>query len=370
MKTLHKASTAMVMVLAVGASAATPAWAGKTQNVVLIVGDGIRWQEVFTGADPTLLNEEAGGSWIATDDLKKRFWRDGVTERRQVLMPFLWDTVAKRGQIFGNREIGSSAQVTNGMAFSYPGYNEMSTGTPDPRIDSNEYGPNPNITVFEWLNGLPAYHGKVAVFGTWETFKDIFNEGRSGLPVFSGPNFMKGGVSAAHRDLLTELYRTTPPLDVADPYDSFMQIAMLDYVNAQKPRVFFVGYGEPDSWAHSGRYDLVLESIQNFDHFVGALWAQVQSMPAYRDRTTFIVTADHGRGSGPVEWRDHGVEQKGSENVWIAVIGPDTAALGERRDADSVVQAQIAGTLAAFLGEDLRKGNAKAAAPIADVLAH
>ena len=39
------------------------AWAGKTRNVVLVIADGVHWQEVFTGADATLLNDEAGGSW-------------------------------------------------------------------------------------------------------------------------------------------------------------------------------------------------------------------------------------------------------------------------------------------------------------------
>ena len=35
----------------------------QTRNVVLIVSDGLRWQEIFTGADPTLLNEKNGGIW-------------------------------------------------------------------------------------------------------------------------------------------------------------------------------------------------------------------------------------------------------------------------------------------------------------------
>ena len=30
---------------------------GKTRNVVLIVSDGLRWQEVFTGAEEDLLND-------------------------------------------------------------------------------------------------------------------------------------------------------------------------------------------------------------------------------------------------------------------------------------------------------------------------
>jgi hypothetical protein len=364
---VNKLLTALLLIV-IAALPAESAWAGKTRNVVLIVGDGIRWQEVFTGADPSLLNENEGGSWIATDVLKKRYWRDDAGERRKVLMPFLWGTVAKRGQIFGNGALGSVAHVSNGLAFSYPGYNEMTTGVPDPRIDSNEYGPNPNVSVFEWLSRSPAYRQKVAVFGTWETFKDIFNEKRSGLPVRSGPNVLKDEPKTARTELLAELYRTTTRLDADDPYDALMQIALLDYVKARQPRALFVGYGEPDSWAHSGRYDLVVESIQNFDYFVGKLWATMQAMPAYRDQTTFIITTDHGRGSGLTEWKDHGVEQKGSENIWIAVIGPDTPALGERHSTQSVVQAQIAATVAAFLGQDFRKAAPTAAPALPDVI--
>jgi len=32
-------------------------------------------------------------------------------------------------------------------------------------------------------------------------------------------------------------------------------------------------------------------------------------------RHTFIITTDHGRGGGLAEWKEHGVEQKGSENI-------------------------------------------------------
>ena len=151
----------------------------KTRNVVLIISDGLRWQEVFSGADATLLNAKHGGIWEKQADLKREFWRDDPGERRKALLPFLWTTVAAHGQIFGNQAKGSVARVTNGLAFSYPGYNEMITGHADPRVDSNEFGPNPNVSVFEWLNGLPELHGRVSVYGTWATFKDIFNVQRS-----------------------------------------------------------------------------------------------------------------------------------------------------------------------------------------------
>src|SRR5271170_4263141 len=320
---------------------------GKARNVVLIVIDGLRWQEVFTGADQSLMNSENGGIWADPGVLKKQFWREDAIERRAALLPFLWGTVARQGQIFGNQEKGSVARVTNGLAFSYPGYNEMLAGFPDPRINSNEFGPNPNRTVFEWLNGLPDLHGRVAAYATWSTFADIFNEARSHLILQCGWNLPphRGNLSA--RDaLLDKLYRTTTRLDDEDVYDSFLQVPLLDYVRSAQPRVLFVGYGETDNWAHAGRYDLVLESANQFDHFVEELWNTMQAIPQYRGQTTFIITTDHGRGSGLVEWKEHGVDEKGSENIWIAIMGPDTAAMGELTDVSPVTQAQIAATVA------------------------
>ena len=344
-----------------------PAQPLKTRNVVLIVSDGLRWQEIFTGADPTLMDSEHGGIWADPVELKRKFWRDGVEERRKALFPFLWSVVAKRGQIFGNQTKGSMARVTNGMAFSYPGYNEMLTGHPDPKIDRNEFGPNPNLTVFEWLNRMPEFRGKVAVYGTWNVFQDIFNEKRSGLVMQTGWNLPEKGKLTPRQELINELYRTTTPLDNEDTYNSFIQVPLLDYVTTGHPRVLFVGYGETDNWAHQGRYDLVLESAHGFDHFVQQLWETMQSMPEYRDQTTFILTTDHGRGSGLVEWKEHGVDEKGSENIWIAVMGPHTPARGERENIGQVTQSQLAATVAALLGKDYAHVVPAAAPPLPDV---
>jgi hypothetical protein len=347
---------------------APPVRAGKTQNVVLIVSDGLRWQEVFTGADPTLLNGKEGGSWLGEAELRKRYWRTDVDARRAALFPFLWGTVAQRGQLIGNQTKGSVARVTNGMAFSYPGYNEMSVGFPDPRIDSNEFGPNPNMSVFEWLNKFDEFHGRVAIYGTWNVYDNIFNKSRSGLVMQTGWTVPQKAHETPRDALLRELYETTTQFDEEDVSNSFLQVSLLDYVKAAHPRVLFVGYGETDNWAHQGRYDLVLDSAHRFDHFVRQLWDTMQAMPQYHGTTTFIITTDHGRGSGLTEWKEHGVEEKGSENIWISVLGPDTAPLGERTHIAPVTQSQIAATVAAFVGKDYRGDVPKAAAPIAGVL--
>ncbi len=341
----------------------------KTQTVVLIVSDGLRWQEIFTGAEEDLLNDQAGGSWVAPEELRKRYWRTSAAERRALLFPFLWGTVAKRGQIYGNQTLGSVAHVTNGKAFSYPGYNEMSTGYPNDAIDSNEFGPNPNASVFEWLNKFDEFRGRVAIYGTWSAYDRIFNKERSGLTMQTGWVLDKKEHETARDALLRELFATTTEFDEEDSPNSFLQILTVDYVKTGKPRVLFVGYGETDNWAHQGRYDLVLESAHRMDGFVGQLWRTMQAMPEYRGTTTFIITTDHGRGSGLAEWKEHGVEEKGSENIWLAVMGPDTAPLGERARAQPVAQAQIAATLAAFVGRDYHAAVPQAAPAILEVLA-
>jgi len=341
----------------------------KTGAVVLIVSDGLRWQEVFTGADPLLMNSKNGGIWAKPEDLKQAYWRDTPEERRSALLPFLWTVVAKQGQLYGNRTKGSIARVTNGLAFSYPGYNEMLTGRPDPRIHSNEFGPNPNVTVFEWLNAKEEFRGKVAVFATWGVFQHIFNQTRSGLDVHAGWEIPFTGAGLTPRqELLNNLYRHTTRLDEDDVYNSFLQVPLLDYVKARQPRALFVGYGETDNWAHQGRYDLVLESAHEFDHFVAELWETMQEIPEYKGRTTFLMTADHGRGGGAKDWREHGKKVKGSEDIWLAVMGPDTPARGERANTADITQSQIAATIAALLGQDYRRDVPGAAPAIPDVL--
>ena len=165
----------------------------KTRNVVLIVSDGLRWQEIFTGADPTLMDGEHGGIWAVQKELKRKFWRDDVSQRREALFPFLWGVVAKQGQIFGNQTKGSVAHVTNGMAFSYPGYNEMLTGHPDPKIDSNEFGPNPNLSGFRVAEPNAGISGQSRGLRHLEHLQNIFNEKRSGLVMQTGWDCRKKG---------------------------------------------------------------------------------------------------------------------------------------------------------------------------------
>ena len=335
--------------------------ATRTRNVVLIVTDGLRWQEVFSGAERALIGPAGGVS--DTTALLREFWRGSAEERRAALLPFLWNTIAKEGQILGNPAKKSAGMVTNGLKFSYPGYNEMILGAADPRVNSNSYGPNPNVTVFEWLNGKEAYKGRVAVLATWGAFRDIFNAGRSGVDVRAGWTPPFPSPRGERQPLINELFRTTTRLWSDNAFDVLTHQALLEYIRTATPRVLFVGYGETDEWAHAGRYDLTLRTARQVDAFIAELWAAMQAMPAYRGTTTFIITTDHGRGDGPVNWKRHGEDVVGAEAIWMAILGPDSSPLGEV-DNTPFTQAQIATTLAALLGEDWRAAKPGAAAPV------
>jgi len=337
----------------------------RTENVVLITTDGLRWQEVFGGADEQLLTKEAGVS--APADLKRELWRETPEARREALLPFLWTVLAREGQIYGNPARGSLARVTNGFNFSYPGYNEILSGRADARIDSNDKKPNPNVTVLEWLNGRNPYRGNVAAFCSWDVFPFIINRERSGIPVNAGFE----PVTSAGTDrlaMLNQLLADTTPFVEGVRHDSFTFAAAREYVRAARPRVLYISLGETDDWAHLGRYDNYLHSAQRFDRFTRELWEEMQGLDQYRGKTTFVITTDHGRGSGLTEWKSHGEKISESQRIWIAVLGPDTPPRGDGVGAGTVTQSQVAATVAAALGEDFARAMPGVAGPIAGAI--
>ena len=339
----------------------------KTTHVILVMTDGFRWQEFFQGAQENLMNKKYG-SVEDVAALKKSYWRDTPEARREALLPFVWTVMAKQGQIFGNREKGSDAFVTNNKFFSYPGYSETLCGLADDRIKSNDKIPNPNVTVFEWLNQKPDFRLRVAAFGAWDAFPAIFNSDRAGFPVNAGwDQFLKPDASP-DLALINQLKNETPRIWPDEPFDAMPFHTALEYLKSAKPRVLFLGLGETDDWAHGGRYGDYLDSAHRVDAFLRILWETVQSLPEYRDSTTIIFSPDHGRGSGTKKWRDHGEKLPESKFIWMAFLGPDTKPLGERLNIPAVTQSQIAATLAALLGQDYSASFPKAGKPIPDVL--
>lgn len=325
----------------------------KTENIILITTDGFRWQEMFGGADSALVQNKSFTP--NPDKVFKTFGGTTQQERREKLLPFFWSIMAEKGQIYGNRWAGNNVNIKNIYGFSYPGYNEILTGYPDEKVNSNDKIDNKNITVLEFLNKQPKFKGKVAAYATWDVFPFIINEKRSGVPVNAGSELVEGKLSPKE-ELLNEMQKSIPPTG-SNRHDFLTYYLAKEYISKNKPRVLFMSFDETDEFAHEGKYNEYLNVAHSFDKYVADLWQYCQSQPQYKDKTTFIITTDHGRGDKhKAEWTGHGQKILDCNQIWLAIIGPDTPSVGEVKTEGQLYQNQIAKTLAKFLGLDFQNG--------------
>ncbi|SHI64107.1 phosphoglycerate mutase [Arenibacter nanhaiticus] len=336
---------ALMMVLVAGIFSKAMAQTDNSPKVVLITLDGLRWQELFSGADPLLVaNKKYVGD---TTELKSLFWRETAEERRASLMPFFWNEVVKMGQLHGNRNQGSKVDLTNKMWFSYPGYNEILTGAADDvNITSNNKVNNPNKTILELVNNLPEYKGKVAAFGSWDVFPFIINKERSGIPVNAGFDVAQGDDLTEREQFLNKLQQQLPSPWGSVRLDAFTHHFALEHMKKKHPKLLFISYGETDDFAHDGDYDAYLKAAHNTDGLIKELWQYTQADPFYKDNTTFIITTDHGRGTDPLDtWKGHGSSIKGAGEVWMVAFGKGVKALGELKENGQLFTTQIAPTI-------------------------
>jgi hypothetical protein len=321
-------------------------------NLFIITTDGFRWQEVFNGADSSLVNNERYTPDTTT--LKLMYWDSNAEERRKKLMPFFWNVLVKKGQLFGNRNYDNKVNVANAWSISYPGYHEIFTGNQDALVSTNKKISNHKANVLAYLNNQEEYKGKVAVFTSWDVFPYILNETNNQLPVNAGYENIASDSLTATGKLINKIQDEYVYEKEATRHDALTFETAKEYLKKYQPKVLYLGLGETDEFAHEGRYDLYLQQAAQFDKMLAELWHWVQTTPGYKDNTTFIITTDHGRGSKPGNWSKHGFFTGGSSQAWLAVIGPGIQPLGEIKDKQQVYQKQLAQTIAALMGEKFR----------------
>lgn len=349
-----------------GLALAAAAAAGTDRNVVLVTLDGVRIQELFAGMDPVIANAAETESGI--DDIevtRSRYWRETAAARREALMPFFWKTLAPAGMVLGNPARGSGVTVRNALWFSYPGYSEILTGEPQPDVTSNDFVRYPHQTVLDYVQRkLGLRPTEVAQFGSWDGFRYAASE-RDGTFFMNGAyDPIPPALSTPEMDTLVALRREAMQLWEESSSDALTFRLALSYLKQHQPRVLWLGLGQSDDWGHARRYDRLLDYLHLADRFIAELWDTLQSMDRYRDRTTLIVTTDHGRGRTPQDWAEHDTGIEGSQDIWIAIIGPDTPSLGEIVGQPGVTQSDIAATLLQYLGLDHRDFNPDGGPPV------
>lgn len=285
-----------------------------TPPAVLIVAiDGARWQDVFVGVDPKL----AAAHGMDPSEV--------VGAAR--LMPVLYERAIARGSALGPPGLGSDFFATGPLYISLPGYSEMLTGRTSHGCANNECPQTTTPTLLEQCLTLPGVQpDDVAVISSWEKIERASARDPSRLLVTSGRN---GGATRqrfAYDPEAAALLEKGQHTDTSPGHDDYRPdrhtapIA-LRYVATHRPRCAFIGLGDTDEYAHMNNYRAYLQSLRDFDRFLGNLFATLDAAGEYGRATTVFITVDHGRSFA---FTDHGKYPE-SSRAWLVATGAGIA---------------------------------------------
>jgi arylsulfatase A-like enzyme len=270
----------------------------QTENVIIVVIDGPRYSE-YWGNTPGLIPHMSGK--------------------------------LKNGGGFINNFYNDAYTYTNS------GHTAITTGV-NQRIDNygNEYPSNPSIFQ-HWLKST----GKPATSAWIITSKDKLHILANTLDPEWHDQFLPSTNSGVNGPGTG--YRA----------DSLTLEKTKEILSTYAPNLVLINFMEPDGFAHAGNWEYYLRGIARSDKYVKELWDYLQSNPTYKDKTTLLITNDHGRhldgiGDG---WKEHGDNCAGCEKISLLALGPDfkTGNVIETR----YTLIDIAPTIAKILGFEL-----------------
>ncbi len=259
----------------------------------------------------------------------------------------------------------------SGPAFvSLPGYSEIFTGRRAHGCADNDCARARTATLFDEVARASGTPDAVAVFSSWERIE------RAASPQ-QGAFVLSAGRSVRwHPEELASDAGVAAFLDEAaqaDPFpgygdfrpDRLTAAVALRYLEQRRPRLLYLGLGEPDEYAHRGDLPGYLGSLRAADEVVGRIFEALDGMGERGRRTTVLVTTDHGRG---VDWRHHGREMPESARVWLFAGGEGVSARGLVHSVRTHRLSDVAPTVRALLDMPTDAA-ATAGAPIDELFA-
>lgn len=305
--------------------------------VVLVVLDGVRWQEVFGGADRMVAHERR---------MNPLAWASP-----RALMPNLQHLLDTSAIALGAPGHGPEICATGPQFISMPGYLEIFTGHPDPGCESNECARPPARTVVDDIveSSGPS---DVAVVSSWPAIARAASADASRVVMSAGRKRLeRSDVLQADEVTATLLEhgaraRAFPGEGDYRP-DAFTARVALRVLAAEQPRFLFVGLGDADEYGHRNDYHGYLEAIHASDAFLGDLFLTLEHMGARGRHTTVLITADHGRAYG---FKDHGARYPESGRVWLVAAGGDVQGHGLVAASHKHTLSDVAPTVRALMG--------------------
>ncbi len=133
----------------------------------------------------------------------------------------------------------------------------------------------------------------------------------------------------------------------AEPANDGMTYDNIRFVlNNYKSRITIANFAKIDIEGHAGSWEQYIGGIKRADTLMASLWNAIQSDPELMNKTTLIITNDHGRHT--VDFVNHGDGCDGCRHIMLLVLGPDTP----KGLIDSTVYSQI--DIAPTIGKMMR----------------
>lgn len=289
------------------------------ENVILLMLDGVRWQEVYKG------------------DAQGMIFRN------------LWRELAAEGLMFGNRDQGAPMTVSNGTNISLPAYQSIMAGF---RQDcgSNGCGRIRTETLQErLLRELGGSRLGVATIASWEKIPHAVEHRAGATFVNAAFEPLADGTKDPELDEINLAQTRDLPLWKGARFDRYTWAHSMRYLARHKPRFLFISLNDADEWAHRGEWSRYVEALRQYDGYLRELVAALKSMGEYGQKTMLIVTTDHGRGEGG-NWKHHGWIWPSSRFVWMYARGARSAPSGSATQFTEYTHNDIRPTIEAALG--------------------
>jgi bisphosphoglycerate-independent phosphoglycerate mutase (AlkP superfamily) len=99
----------------------------------------------------------------------------------------------------------------------------------------------------------------------------------------------------------------------------------MNRLQSSTQRCMLINYLGPDVKGHLGDSIAYLNAIKETDLYVKQIWSFIQSDVRYKDKTTLIVTNDHGRHINGVSngFISHGDNCSGCRRIQLQIFSPD-----------------------------------------------
>ena len=307
----------------------------RQKRVVVVAIDGVRWQEIFQGTDPTLA--QAAGM------------RPGEMATADELVPNI-RALGRRGVALGDDDHPFEASGPNFV--SLPGYTELLTGRVAP-CQENDCNERPNRTIVDDMRGLPDVSQRdVAVITSWERIDVVASGDPSRISVSAGRSHGETRGLFNADPAIGSILRTGEHSDAFPGHDDYRpdrETAALatTYFERVRPRFMFVALGDTDEFGHENNYRSYVGALRRADSMVGELTRTAKSWGPEGDDVVFFVVADHGRCKG---FAGHGRDCPESSRSWMVAGGGPIQAGGNVASVPARYLRDIAPTVRAMMG--------------------